>query len=148
MVATIKLEKSVTYAGVLEIVIGKLRHWLEPCLVVMLPIYKGIKVSFYCAILSFCFPVRLKVKCGRKLSLYAKEVTEQRPEFGRENRSPVTNDGVQEAMILHQHVNNHLCPSCSINSNFDWLVMHHVGQAINNDKNQVITMVFPVSRKW
>ena len=42
------------------------------------------------------------------------------------------------ATILHHHVNNYFCKFSSINGNFNQLVIYYFGQAIDNDKNQVI----------
>ena len=67
--------------------------------------------------------------------LYAKEITEQRSEFGREYRSAITDDSVRKAMILHHHVDNHFRKSWSIAGNFDWLIMHYFSQMVDNDEN-------------
>ena len=94
MVAIIEFERGVACASILRIVIGKLRYWWEPCPVVLSSIHKGTKVSFHYAVQSFYLSVRLRLEYGGDLSLYGKEVTEQGPEFGRENRSAVTDDRV------------------------------------------------------
>ena len=41
---------------------------------------------------------------SEKLSFDAKEVTEWEPKLGRKIRSPVTYDGLWEAVILRHHV--------------------------------------------
>ena len=75
------------------------------------------------------------MECGGKPSLDVNKVAEQGLELRRENRFAVTDNGVEEAMMLYHHVNNHFCQSWSINGDFDWLIMHNLGQAINYDKN-------------
>ena len=97
--------------------------------------YKNTKVSFYCAILSFRLPIRLKVERNGELLLYAEEVIEQGPEFGHENRSAVIDDRVRKAMILHHHVDYYFCQFWSIDSDFNWFVMYHLDQTVNNNKN-------------
>lgn len=74
MLATIEFKGDVTYVGVLEVVISKPRYWQKLGPVILLSILKDTKVNFYYAILTFCLPVRLKVKCDRESSLDTKEV--------------------------------------------------------------------------
>ena len=62
IVATVELEKCVTRIGVFEVVVGKLRYWEEPCLVILLPIHKSPKVSFHSADLLLRLTVCLKVE--------------------------------------------------------------------------------------
>ena len=75
MIATIKLERYVTHASVFRVVVGKLYYWQKLCLVILLPIHKGTKVSFDHAILLFCLPVCLKVECYKELLFDAQEIT-------------------------------------------------------------------------
>lgn len=58
---------------------------------------------------SFCLTVCLRIKYGRKLSLKAKEVREQKPEFGYKNRFLVTNNRDEKSILLYYLINNYLC---------------------------------------
>ena len=51
-------------------------------------------------------------------------------------------------MISHHHINNYFRQSLSIDSNFDWLIVHYFGQTIDNDKNWVIAITFLVGKQW
>ena len=93
-----------TRTSVLRVVVGKLRHREKPCPVILIPIYESSKVSFYGAIMSFYLTVCLRVERSVEFSLDAKEVTEQGPKLGYKNRSPVTYNGVREAVMLYHHV--------------------------------------------
>lgn len=60
----------------------------------------------YFVILSTCL---FKIKYSEKLPLYAKKIIEWGPELQFENRSAITNDGVQEVVMLHHYVDNYFC---------------------------------------
>ena len=104
IVATIKLQRYVTHTGVFEIVVSKLHHWEETCLVILFLIHKNTKINFHDAVLLFCLIVCLRVKRNRESSLNVKKITEQEPKLGRKNRFPVTYDGVREAVMSYSHV--------------------------------------------
>lgn len=67
--------------------------------------------------------------------LDAQEVTKQGPKLEVENRLPVADDGVGKIVMLHQHVDNDFCKAWSIDGDFNWLVMYHLSQAIDKNKN-------------
>ena len=46
------------------------------------------------------------------------------------------------------HVYDDFRSSQSINGDFDWLVVHHLGQPVNNDENRVIAIALLVSKQW
>ena len=94
IVASVKLERCVTRTGVHRVVVGKLRHQEERCLVILLLIYKSTKVCFYPAILAFRLSVGLSVERGRESLLDVKQVVNQRPELEYKNRFLFTYDGV------------------------------------------------------
>lgn len=50
--------------------------------------------------------------------------------------------------MLYHHVDNYYYQFWSSNGDFDGFVVHHFGQAVNNDRNQVITVTFLVSGQW
>ena len=104
IVATIELKRYVTRTGVFGVVVGKLCYHKKPCSVILLTIYKSTKVSFHGAVLLFRLTVSLKVERSRESSLNTKEVTEQGLKLGYKNRSPVTYDGVREAVMLYYHI--------------------------------------------
>ena len=109
IVVTVELKKCVTCISILGVVIGKLRYWEKWCLIILLQIYKNIKVSFHSTVLLLRLTVSLRVECGGKFSLNAEEVTEQEPKLERKNCFPVTYDGVREAMMLYHHVYDYFC---------------------------------------
>ena len=51
-------------------------------------------------------------------------------------------------MMLHYHIDNYICQSWSIDSNFDWFVVYYLGQRVNNNENRVIVITIPVSKEW
>ena len=107
MVATVELERWVTQTGVFGVVIGKFRHWEEPCLVILLSIHENTKVSLYNAVLLLRLTVYLRVERDGEFSLDVEEVTQREPTLGHKNRSPVTYDGVRKAVMSYHHVYNY-----------------------------------------
>ena len=81
MVATVRLKRSVTGAGIFRIVICKFSYWKESCPVVLLEVDKGLEVSFYGAVLPLGLTVCLRVERGGELAFDAKEVAKRRPEL-------------------------------------------------------------------
>ena len=51
-------------------------------------------------------------------------------------------------MIWYHYIDNHLCKFLSINNDFNWLIIYYFGQEFNNDKNQVVAIVFPFNGQW
>ena len=147
MVATVELERFVTHTAIVGVVVGKLHHQKEPCPVILLSIYKGMKVCFHGAILAFRLFIGLRVECGGELSFDVEEVTERGPKLGYKNRSSVTYNRVQKAVMSYHLVYNYFRWSRSINGDFDWFVVHHFGQPVNNDQNEVVAVAFPVRRQ-
>lgn len=72
---------------------------------------------------------------GRELLLDAKEVTKQGPKLRGENCSPVADNRVEKAVVLHYYIDNFLRKAQSIDDNFNWFVVHYLCQTVNNDKN-------------
>ena len=60
-----------TGAGILGIIIGKLRHGEEICPIILLEIDKGLGVGFYCSIVPFGLPVRLEIESNGEFLLDA-----------------------------------------------------------------------------
>ncbi len=80
MVSAVQLERRMAGAYILSIVVCKLGHWQEPCLVILLEVDKGLKIGLYCAILMFRQTISLGVQRRGEPSLDAKKIAEQRPE--------------------------------------------------------------------
>ena len=59
MISAIKLEKYMVNAGILGIILGKLRYKKKLCPIILLKVDKSLEVDFYCAILPFGLTVRL-----------------------------------------------------------------------------------------
>ena len=74
MISIIELEKCVTGAGILGIIIGKLCHGKKPCPIILLKIDKGSKIGFHGTILPFGLTVRLWVEGDKEFPLDAKEI--------------------------------------------------------------------------
>ena len=83
---------------------------------------------------------------GGELPLDVKEVVERGPELRCKNRSAVTDDRVQKAIILYHHVNNYFRQSWNINGDLNWLVVHYLGQSVDNDENRVVAIALLVRR--
>ena len=45
------------------------------------------------------------------------------------------------------HVYDNFCQSWSINSDFDRLVVYHLGQSVNNNKNRVVAVALLVRKQ-
>ena len=46
--------------------------------------------------------------------------------------------------MLHYYIDNYFCHFQSIDGNFDLFLVYYFSQTIDNDKNWVIVVVFPV----
>ena len=106
MVITVQLERRITGTCIFSIVISKLRYWKKPDPDILLKIDKSSKLYLYYVVLSFCLPVCLRVKRGGESFFDAKKVVEREPELGYNNHSVITNNRVQEAVILYHYVDN------------------------------------------
>lgn len=49
------------------------------------------------------------MECSEKLSFDAEKITGQEPELRHKNHFVVTNDRVEEIIILHYQLDNHFC---------------------------------------
>ena len=61
-------------AGILGIIVDKLRHEKKPCSIILLEVDKSSEVGFHCAILPFGLTVRLYVEGNGESPSYAKEI--------------------------------------------------------------------------
>ena len=75
MISAIKLKRCIASAGILGIIVSKLRHGKKSCPIILLEIDKGSEVGFYCTILPFNLAVRLQVEGGRESPFDAEEIT-------------------------------------------------------------------------
>ena len=74
MIFAIELEKCVACAGILGVIIGKLRYGKKPCPIILLKVDEGLKVGFYYIILPFGLTVCLWVEGGGESPLDAEEI--------------------------------------------------------------------------
>ena len=74
MISTIELKRCVTGAGILGIVVSKLRHGKKPCPIILLEVDEGSEVGLYRTILSLNLAVRLRVEGGGESPLDAEEI--------------------------------------------------------------------------
>ena len=74
MISAIELKRCVAGAGILGIVISKLRHGKKPCPIILLKVDKDSEVGFYRSILPLNLAVRLRVEGGGEFPLDAKEI--------------------------------------------------------------------------
>lgn len=94
----------------------------------------------------FRLAICLKVECNRKLSFDIEEVAKQKPEFRCKNSYIITNDRVKKIVVLYYYIDNHLYKSQSIDGNFNQLIIYYFGQVVDNNKNQIITVILLVGR--
>ena len=69
VVAVIEFKRHVIAIGIFGIIIYKLNHWQEMCLVILFSVYKNFKVCFYYAILSFYLAINLRIEGCREFLL-------------------------------------------------------------------------------
>ena len=74
MISAIELERCVAGAGILGIVVSKLRHGKKPCPIILLKVDKSLEVGFHRTILLCNLTVRLRVEDGEESPLDAKEI--------------------------------------------------------------------------
>ena len=51
-------------------------------------------------------------------------------------------------MLLHYHNNNDLCKARGINCDFDWLIIDHFCEPVDDDKDWVIAISLPICQNW
>ena len=69
MEVAVEFEKRVAGTGIFGIIVYKLSYWQEACPVILLLVYKSSEVCLYCAVLSFCLAIGLKIENPRESSL-------------------------------------------------------------------------------
>ena len=74
MIFAIELEKYIVNIGIFGIIVGKFYYKKKPCLIILLKVNKGLKISFYHTILSFDLTIRLWIKSNKKSLFNAKEI--------------------------------------------------------------------------
>ena len=74
MISAIELERCVAGAGILGIVVSKLRHGKKSCPIILFEVDKGLEVGFHRTILPLILAVRLRVEGGGESPLDAKEI--------------------------------------------------------------------------
>ena len=74
MISAIELKKFVADTDILGIIVGKLRHKMDLCSIILCEIDKSLKVDFYCTILPFDLIVYLWVKGDGEFLLNAKKI--------------------------------------------------------------------------
>ena len=74
MIAIVQLEKWVTGAGVLRIIISTFSNWEEPGPIILLEINKDPEVGLHGVVLLFCLTISLRVKSSEEHPLNSKEV--------------------------------------------------------------------------
>ena len=77
MVAAVEFEQCLTGAGVLGVIVCKLRHWQKLGPVILFEVDKGSEVGLHGAVLPLCLTISLQVKRGGKPTLNAKEVAKR-----------------------------------------------------------------------
>ena len=69
MEAAVEFKRRVANTSILDIVICKLSHWQEVCLVILFPVHKSSEVCFHCTVLSLCLAIGLRMESHREYSL-------------------------------------------------------------------------------
>ena len=75
MISAIKLEKCVANAGILGIIVGKLRYEKKSCPIILLKVDKSSEIGFHCIILPLSLAVCLRVEGNGESLPDAKEIT-------------------------------------------------------------------------
>ena len=71
MEAAVEFKRCVANAGIFGIVVCELSHWQQVCPVILLLVHKGSEVCLYCAVLSLCLAISLRMESRRESSLDA-----------------------------------------------------------------------------
>ena len=71
--AAVEFKRRVASADIFGVVLCKLSHWQEACLVILLLVYKGSEVYFHCAVLSLCLAIGLRMESRRESFLMPKK---------------------------------------------------------------------------
>lgn len=71
MIFTIELKRRVTGAGILSIIVSKLRDRKKLCPIILLKFDKGPNIGFYYVILPLNLAIRLQVEGGGEFLLNA-----------------------------------------------------------------------------
>ena len=74
MISAIELEKCVAGAGILGIVVNKLRHGKKLCPIILLEVDEGSEIGFYHTILPLSLAVRLLVEGGGESPLDVEKI--------------------------------------------------------------------------
>ena len=74
MISAIEFKRCVAGAGILGVVIGKLRHGKKLCPIILLEVDKGLEVGFHRVILPFSLTVHLWIEGGGESPFYAKKI--------------------------------------------------------------------------
>ena len=61
---------------------------------------------------------------------------------------PVSDNLARETVVPHYHVDNDLKKAWDVDGHLDWLVINHLYEPIDNDKNWVITIPFLIRQNW
>lgn len=78
---TIEFKWYIASTSIFDIVVYKLGHKQELCLVILFSINKCTKIDLYQAILSFDLTIYFQVKSSWEFLLNTKKIIYQRPEF-------------------------------------------------------------------
>ena len=71
MIFAVEFKRHIAGAGILGIVVDKLRPGKKPCPIILLKVDESSKICFHHTILLFGLPVRLGVESGREFLLDA-----------------------------------------------------------------------------
>ena len=63
-----------TGASTFGVILSNLHHGKKACSIILLKVDKGLKIGFFCAILSFSLTVHLWVESDEKFPLDTKEI--------------------------------------------------------------------------
>ena len=74
MISAIELKKSVAGAGILGIIVSKLRYEKKPCPIILLKVDESLEVGFHCTILPLSLAVYLQVEGNEEFPLDAEEI--------------------------------------------------------------------------
>lgn len=65
--------------------------------------------------------------------------------FWDQNRALISANWIEKAMVSNYHTNNDFFKAAGINGKLDQLIIYNFGNLVNNDKDWVIYLAFPIS---
>lgn len=144
MIAIVELKRCIANTCILSIAVYKFCYRYKLYLVILLVIHKSTEIRFHCTVLSLGLSIYLWIRSSEELSLNIKEIAKQRPEFWDEQWALVTDYRLKKALVSYHYIDNNFYEANYIYHDHNWLIIDHLDKAINNKKNCIIVVTFPI----